>query len=279
MKKRRRRGRLFLLACLGVAVLQAAVVAQPGTPATPAAQTVAPAATPGPVRSGGTVSSAEPVSTAAATPAPKATSTAETSPAPKTAEATPAVETPKAEKSASSAETKEVSASPTPMASPLIRGTLDYSAGAPRDEAGWKQAGAVGQSTFVDKLRTVTWALALICFLVWLVGKFAPKGTLEKFGLPAIESDSLIEVLEKKRMSPGRSILLLRVGPKVLAVAATESGYSTLAEIDGEAVKKHLDERAKQAPAQPSPGPAVSGGPSEVAKHYLSIIPGLGAKK
>lgn len=129
----------------------------------------------------------------------------------------------------------------------------------------------------MDKLRTMAWALALICFLVWLIGKFAPKGTLEKFGLPATESDSLIELLEKKRMSPGRSILLLRVGPKVLAIAATESGYTTLAEIDGEAVKKHLDEKAEQAP--PPAAPVAMSGPSDVAKHYLSIIPGLGAKK
>jgi flagellar biogenesis protein FliO len=156
-------------------------------------------------------------------------------------------------------------------------GTLNMPTEADREAAGqWKKKGAVGQSTFMDKLRTVTWALAFICFLIWLIGKFASKGTLEKLGLPA-DPDSLIEVLEKKRISPGRSVMLLRVGPKVLAVAVTESGFRTLTEIDSDSLKQHQDEHLEtKVAAEPS---AVAQGPSDVAKHYLSIIPGLGAKK
>jgi flagellar biogenesis protein FliO len=143
--------------------------------------------------------------------------------------------------------------------------------------AQWTRKNQVGQSTFMDKLRTVTWVLAFICFLIWLIGKFASKATLEKLGLP-IDPDSLLEVLEKKRISPGRSIMLLRVGPKVLAVAVTETGFRTLTEIDGEALKQHQDEhaeRSRQAAEIAPPG----NGPADIAKHYLSIIPGLGAKK
>ncbi len=139
----------------------------------------------------------------------------------------------------------------------------------------WRSDGTVGKSTFVDKIRKITWTLALICLVIWVLGKIAGKATLQKWGLP-VEPDSLIEVIEKKRLSPGRSIMLIRVGPKVLAVAATESGYSTLTEIDSEALKFHQDERVEEA-AQSLPEAAQT--PTDIARHYLSIIPGLGAKK
>lgn len=158
--------------------------------------------------------------------------------------------------------------------------TLHLPTEAEREAAAeWKRKGVVGQSTFVDKLRTVTWTLALICFLVWLVGKIASKTTLEKLGLP-VEPDSLIEVLEKKRISPGRSVMLLRVGPKVIAVAVTESGFRTLTELDTEALRQFQDERPEAAGEAPAGPETVTGNaPADIAKHYLSIIPGLGAKK
>ena len=131
----------------------------------------------------------------------------------------------------------------------------------------------------MDKLRSVTWALGIVCILIWLLSKVVSKTTLEKMGLP-VESDSLIEVLEKKRISPGRSIMMVRVGPKVLAVAITENGFRTLTEIDGEALKLHQDELKVEAPvAKALPEPLGTTTPADVAKHYLSIIPGLGAKK
>ena len=139
----------------------------------------------------------------------------------------------------------------------------------------WRSDGTVGKSTFVDKIRKVTWTLALVCFAIWIVGKIAGRATLQKWGIP-VEPDSLIEVIEKKRLSPGRSIMLVKVGPKVLAVAATESGYTTLTEIDAEALKLHQDERATEVSLAK---PETAQSPSDIAKHYLSIIPGLGAKK
>ncbi len=142
--------------------------------------------------------------------------------------------------------------------------------------ADWRADGTVGKSTFVDRIRKVTWTLAFICFLIWGAGKIVGRATLQKWGLP-VEAESMIEVLEKKRLSPGRSILLLRVGPKVLAVAATESGYSTLTELDAEALKQFQDEKSTPAPSVDTANPAQS--PGDIAKHYLSIIPGLGAKK
>ena len=70
--------------------------------------------------------------------------------------------------------------------------------------------------------------------------------------------------------------MLVKVGPKVLAVAATESGYTTLTEIDAEALKLHQDEKSAEV-SQANPDSVQR--PSDIAKHYLSIIPGLGAKK
>ena len=170
------------------------------------------------------------------------------------------------------------SATPAPISSPAVAGTLHLPAASEHAEPGqWKREGEIGQSTFVDKLRTVTWALALICFLIWLFSKIVGKGTLEKLGLP-VEPDNLIQILEKKRLSPGRSIMLVRVGPKVLAVAATESGFRTLTEIDGEALKKHQDEAREEVAGAPEVSAPGLGG-ADIAKHYLSIIPGLGAKK
>lgn len=168
------------------------------------------------------------------------------------------------------------------MATPQVEptGNLVYPTEAEREAAAqWKRKGVVGESTFVDKLRKVTWALGLVCLLIWLIGKVVGKGTLEKLGLP-VEADSMIEVLEKKRISPGRSVMLLRVGPKVLAVAVTENGFRTLTEIDGEAIKQHQDEQAASSAAgNPQAEAPVGTTPADVAKHYLSIIPGLGAKK
>ena len=92
------------------------------------------------------------------------------------------------------------------------------------------------------------------------------------------DSKSMIEILEKKRLSPGRSILLMRVGPKVLAVAATESGYETLTEFVAEEFRKYQDNSAIEV-AGPSEQRQGATTPADIARHYLSIIPGTGAKK
>lgn len=158
------------------------------------------------------------------------------------------------------------------------QGTLDLSdsKGTPQS---WAEQGEVGQSTFVDKLIQVCWSLALVAFLVWLVAKLAEKAGLKQLGVGATPK-SLIQILERKRLSPGRSIMLIRVGPKVLAVAATEKGYKTLTEFDGEQLKAFEDavEDGKQPLAEvPEEGTGVT--PADVLRHYLSIIPGTGAKK
>lgn len=144
----------------------------------------------------------------------------------------------------------------------------------------WATDEDVGQSTFFDKLIRVCWSLALIALLVWVSAKIAGKAGLKQFGVSEGGSKSLIEIIERKRLSPGRSVLLMRVGPKILAVASTESGYETLTEIDGEEFRQYQDAngllREREASETPPLGATT---PVDIARHYLSIIPGTGAKK
>ncbi len=166
------------------------------------------------------------------------------------------------------------------QARPPGGGELDFTT-TPGDGQYWREKAQTGQSTFFERLRTVVWALAFICLLIWGLGKLLGRAALGRLGLPS-ESMSHIEILERKRLSPGRSIMLMRVGPKVLAVAATETGYQTLTEMSEEDLLKHSEQKAQQ----PSEGKLLTANetgpptsPEQIAKHYLSILPGIGAKR
>ena len=143
----------------------------------------------------------------------------------------------------------------------------------------WATEGRVGSSTFFDKLIEVCWSLAIICLLVWVAGKVAAKFGLKNLS-PAGSSDSMIEILEKKRLSPGRTVMVMRVGPKVLAVAATEGGYETLTEFSLEEFNQYKDSKVTKLPVDGEKSvPEGATTPGDIARHYLSIIPGTGAKK
>ena len=144
----------------------------------------------------------------------------------------------------------------------------------------WKSAGEVGESTFFDKLASVTWSLALVCLLIWAISKVVGRSTMQKLGLP-VAGPSQIDILEKKRLSPGRSIMLVKVGPKVLAVAATENGYQTLTEMETAAYEECVEEsEAKAVEAlKPDNVDEVEHVQQNIVRHYLSIIPGVGQKK
>ena len=143
----------------------------------------------------------------------------------------------------------------------------------------WATDGNVGRSTFFDKLIEVCWSLAMICLLVWVAGKVAARFGLKNLS-PGGSTDSMIEILEKKCLSPGRTVMLMRVGPKVLAVAATEGGYETLTEFTLDEFNQYKDSKVTKLPVD-SEKPVSEGAttPGDIARHYLSIIPGTGAKK
>ena len=145
----------------------------------------------------------------------------------------------------------------------------------------WATNGDVGESTFVDKLITVCWALAFVSLLVWGSAKLASKTGLKQMGVSSgTDKKTMIELLEKKRLSPGRSVLLMKVGPKVLALAATESGYETLTEFDGEEFRKYQDSSGRTGDEKEEQTTATGATtPTDIARHYLSIIPGTGTKK
>lgn len=168
------------------------------------------------------------------------------------------------------AATSVLNQSPEPLA------VASEPAGAPGD---WKKSTRVGQSTFFDKMAQVTWALAFISLLIWALSKVVSKTTLEKYGLPG--ANSQIEVLEKRRLTPGRSIMLVRVGPKVLALGATESGFQTLTEMSEQEFNHHKDDNkvVQLTPEEAAASTEAPTSPADIAKHYLSILPGIGAKK
>lgn len=146
----------------------------------------------------------------------------------------------------------------------------------------WRSDKDLGHSTFLDKLRQVIGSLALICILIWVFSKMVGRASLEKLGL-APESQNLIEILERVRVSPGRSVMLVRMGPKVLALGVTEAGFCHLAEIGSEELDAYRERIASDRKPGDDPSGAGEGtpllGPKGVLKHYLSIIPTLGAKK
>ncbi len=170
-------------------------------------------------------------------------------------------------------------ANPAETAASLLNQPPPAPAGKAQD---WRKGAQVGKSTFFDKMVDVTWSLSFVCLLIWLISKVVGKATLEKMGVPGM-SASQIEVLERKRLTPGRSILLVRVGPKVLALGSTENGFQTLTEMSEEELKRHKDlpeegEEESDQPAEASNGELPTS-PADIAKHYLSIIPGIGEKK
>lgn len=146
----------------------------------------------------------------------------------------------------------------------------------PRGE-NWATEGQVGTSTFVDRLIRMAWSLALVSLLIWGAGKIAARVGWQPVG-SKIDSKSMIEVIEKKRLSPGRTIMVIRIGPKILAVAVSEKGYETLTEFTLEEFRKFHDDVPEQEEEAVEPEGAVTT-PSDIARHYLSIVPGTGVKK
>lgn len=144
----------------------------------------------------------------------------------------------------------------------------------------WAEDGSVGRSTFMDRARKVTWVLALMFFLIWALSKVTGKPMLEKLDLLG-EPSSFVEILEKKRVGPGRSIILMKVGLKALVVASTEGGMRTLTEVSEEDYKRYRQDKELKdtSEVEASATKVATGGPMQVVRHYLSIIPGLGVKR
>ena len=84
---------------------------------------------------------------------------------------------------------------------------------------------------------------------------------------------SFMKVLAREAISPTQSLALVQVGAKVLLVGLSEQNMTTLSEFS-EADLESLIPKAAEPEARTAK--SVYG---DVLRHYLSIVPGLGAKK
>ena len=84
---------------------------------------------------------------------------------------------------------------------------------------------------------------------------------------------SFMKVLAREAISPHQSLTLVQVGAKILLVGLSEQNMTTLSEFS-EADLESLIPKAPEPEARTAK--AVYG---DVLRHYLSIVPGLGAKK
>lgn len=128
---------------------------------------------------------------------------------------------------------------------------------------------------FTGRFQSMLMALAFVSLLVWgslkLVGRFAPH-LLN--GPPGKEP--LLKILEKQTLGPGQSICLVEVAGKLMVVGMTEHTISPLCELTQEELEKARAVSEPEAePARPPAGEAYG----SILKHYMSILPGVGARE
>ncbi len=132
-------------------------------------------------------------------------------------------------------------------------------------------------SIFVQKLQQMVIILFLVGFLAYaslrMVARWLP-------GVGPGKKLRQLEVLERQSLAQGASISLVRVGKKYLVVGQTEQNVNTLCELGADqlavADSKAESEANVEGTTVPEAMPAPHG---EILRHYLSIIPGLGARK
>lgn len=88
--------------------------------------------------------------------------------------------------------------------------------------------------------------------------------------------NSFMEVLARESMTPQHSLALVKVGGKFLLVGMCEQSMSTLCELSEADLADYLKpEETPDGQISPPPGQVYS----NILKHYLSIVPGMGARK
>ncbi|HNG89867.1 MAG TPA: flagellar biosynthetic protein FliO, partial [Saprospiraceae bacterium] len=186
----------------------------------------------------------------AATPTPAPTAH------PAVAQASPA-----APPTASASATPAAKASPTPLA---------------EEPAAEAQASAT-QTRYHDptmefsgQLRRIVLSLLVTTLLIAFTLKAAQKH------IPALggqKPGSFMNILAREAISPTQSLALVKVGAKILLVGLSEQNMTTLSEFS-EADLESLIPKAPEPEARTAK--SMYG---DVLRHYLSIVPGLGAKK
>ncbi|MEW6282865.1 MAG: flagellar biosynthetic protein FliO [Candidatus Eremiobacterota bacterium] len=170
---------------------------------------------------------------------------------------------------ASAASPHDRTASPTPAASPATY---------------WSPAAQEGrgvQSAFVHKAQEAAFMLLVISLLAWVSLKLAQKWLP---GLaPAARAQRRIEILDRQSLGGGAILSVVRVGQRYLVLGQTEHGVNTLAEVTPDDLTPPAPAPAAEPEApEATPTPekrAVGVQHSEILRHYMSIIPGLGSRK
>ncbi|MCE7870092.1 hypothetical protein DYH09_06905 [bacterium CPR1] len=131
-------------------------------------------------------------------------------------------------------------------------------------------------SIFVQKLQQMVIVLFLVGFLAYaslrMVARWLP-------GVGPGKRLRQLEVLERQSLAQGASISLVRVGKKYLVVGQTEQNVNTLCELGSDQLALPEPKAECESNAEASVQPAMPAPHGEILRHYLSIIPGLGARK
>jgi flagellar biogenesis protein FliO len=123
---------------------------------------------------------------------------------------------------------------------------------------------------FSGQLRRIVLSLLVTTALIAFTLRAARKH------IPALGGQkplSFMKVLAREAISPTQSLALVQVGTKILLVGLSEQNMTTLSEFS-EADLESLIPKAPEPEARTAK--SVYG---DVLRHYLSIVPGLGAKK
>ncbi|MBS2036179.1 flagellar biosynthetic protein FliO [bacterium] len=124
---------------------------------------------------------------------------------------------------------------------------------------------------FSGQLRRIVLSLLVTTLLITFTLKVAQKH------IPALgggqKPGSFMNILAREAISPTQSLALVKVGTKILLVGLSEQNMTTLSEFS----EADLDSLMPKAP-EPEARTAKSMY-GEVLRHYLSIVPGMGAKK
>lgn len=90
----------------------------------------------------------------------------------------------------------------------------------------------------------LTWliALGLLLGLTWLLARVAGKWLAAARARAAVRARGPIRILARAPLSPAHRLHVVEVGGKTLLLASFDGGVSLLAEVDGAAVARALEE-------------------------------------
>jgi flagellar biogenesis protein FliO len=151
------------------------------------------------------------------------------------------------------------------------------SSGAPETTAANETAPSGQPAKFQDptsemsgQLRRIVLSLVVTTLLIAFTLRAARNH------IPALggqKPQSFLKVLAREAISPNQSLALVHVGSKILLVGLSEQNMTTLSEFS-EADLESLIPKAPEPEARTAK--SMYG---DILRHYLSIVPGLGAKK